>query len=471
RTLDFPITFNGVGGTFQLAGNLTLGTTRAITLTAGTLDLNNFTFTGASLSSNGTGVRSLQFGTTGQITLVGNAATILDFTTATNFTYTGTLRIYSNYNGATGTRTFNFGGTAGATTTNDFDVSIGTSGTGLVIRAGTDSVDLAGVYNNVDLTGLTMTIPNSAKTIYGNLTIPGTGGALTAGANALTFAGTGTQTITTNGRTLDFPITINGVGGTFQLQDNLLQGTTRAFTHTNGTLNLNGKTLTVGTTYTTAAGTKNLTFNGGTLICPAASVTSFNNAVPAGFTTTAGSGTGTISMTAATAKTFVGGGVTYNCDIDNNGAGALTITGINTFNTIKSSYANATANTSILLPAGNTTITVGIVGGSASNKILALSTAANTRANVVISNASIQTASFLSTNSIVFIAGTLPTDGSVPWRWYLANSVNNGDTFGAVFQRYNIDAPIIYYIRSGTTFKVPYDWNNANNSVHLYGGG
>jgi hypothetical protein len=69
-----------------------------------------------------------------------------------------------------------------------------------------------------------------------------------AGTGATTFAATsGTQQITTNGQTLDSPLTFNGIGGTFAFQDALTQGSTRAFTITNGTVQLkNGVTSTVG---------------------------------------------------------------------------------------------------------------------------------------------------------------------------------------------------------------------------------
>jgi hypothetical protein len=66
---------------------------------------------------------------------------------------------------------------------------------------------------------------------------------MTVGANTNTtvFAATsGTQQITTAGKTFDFPLTFNGAGGTFAFQDALTQGSTRAFTITNGTVQLKG---------------------------------------------------------------------------------------------------------------------------------------------------------------------------------------------------------------------------------------
>ena len=103
---------------------------------------------------------------------------------------------------------------------------------------------------NVDFTGFAGTLGSiSTATVYGNLKLS-TGMTLTATSNALFFSATsGTQQITTNGKTIDFPLTFNGVGGTFQLQDALTMGSTRTATLTNGTLDLNGKTMTVGTRF------------------------------------------------------------------------------------------------------------------------------------------------------------------------------------------------------------------------------
>jgi hypothetical protein len=174
---------------------------------------------------------------------------------------------------------------------------------------------------------------------------------IAASANTLTFGATsGTHTITTNAKTLDFPITFNGVGGTFALGGALTLGSTRLTTLTNGTLSLAGYTFSTGT-FATATGTKNITFNAGTLTVTGSGATAFNNAQPTNFSTTAGTGTGYISMTSASAKTFVGGGSTFNCTLSQDGAGALTITGSNTLADIR----NTTQPVSVLFTAGTTT--------------------------------------------------------------------------------------------------------------------
>jgi len=79
---------------------------------------------------------------------------------------------------------------------------------------------------------------------------------LSADTGTTTFAATsGIKTITTNGKTVDAPLTFNGVGGTFQFADALTQGSTKAFTITNGTVKLKaGTTNTVGS-FATGSGT------------------------------------------------------------------------------------------------------------------------------------------------------------------------------------------------------------------------
>jgi hypothetical protein len=269
-------------------------------------------------------------------------------------------------------------------------------------------------------TSNTMTLATSINTptCYGNWT-NGTGITL-SGSSSLTFAGRTTQTITSASKTFTQPITINSPSGTFQLQDAFTTATFVATTFTNGTLDLNGFTYTVGTRFTTATGTKNLTFNGGTLICPDPNTTSFNNANPTNFTTTAGTGTGTISMTAATAKTFVGAGSTFNCTINQGGAGALTITGSNTFSNI----TNTVQPASILFTAGTTsTFTNFSLSGTSGNLITIGSVTA--ASHTLSKSSGTVSADFLSISRSTAAGGA---------GWYAgANSTDGGNNTGWIF--------------------------------------
>lgn len=249
---DSSMTFNGVGGSWQLVDNLTTGSTRTVTLTNGTLDLNNQTLSTGLFSSSNSNTRSIAFGT-GNITLTGSNTTILLLTTSTGLSVTGTKSFNANYSGSTGTRTFAVGSAgSGATEANAVNVSI-TNGTDIA------TITSNRVLGSLDFTGFAGTLTNTAYTLYGNLTTS-SGMSIDAGASAITFAATsGTKTITTNGKTFDFPMNFTGVGGTWEFADALTQGSTRAFAIANGTVKLKaGATSTVGAFATSGSNQKYL---------------------------------------------------------------------------------------------------------------------------------------------------------------------------------------------------------------------
>jgi hypothetical protein len=329
-------------------------------------------------------------------------------------------------------------GTWDSTSTTNWSATSGGTG-GASVPTASDNVYFD-ANSNVLATAFTVTMANSprvcndftASGLDGTMTLAGTSIGLTVSGSLFfpatnftrsytgvtTFVATTTgKTITTNGKTIT-TVAVDGVGGAWTLQDALTVG--NQCTLTNGTLDLNGKTLTCPTRFITDTGTKNLTFNGGTVICSGASTTSFNNAAPTNFTTTAGTGTGTISMTAATAKTFVGGGSTFNCTLQNAGAGALTITGSNTFTSI----SNSVQPTTFTFTAGTTTtVTNWNVSGTAGNLITIGSV---TAASHTLSKASgTVSADFLS------ISRSTATGGA---SWYAgANSTNGGNNSGWIF--------------------------------------
>ena len=241
------ITINTSTLTVKLGASFTASGT--VTLTQGTLDLNNFNFLMQRFISNNTNVRTIAFGTA-EIQITGNNSDMWQVQDATNLTMTGNKTVNMTYSGATGTRVFYQASTAGG--------SINTA-INCKVSAGTDTVLVLTHINNLDFTGFSGTLGGNSKTIYGNLTFS-TGMTISAAAITITFAGTsGTQQITTNGKTLDFAITFNGIGGTFQFQDALTMGSTRAMNLTNGTLKLKaGTTNTVGSFSTSGTTTKYL---------------------------------------------------------------------------------------------------------------------------------------------------------------------------------------------------------------------
>jgi hypothetical protein len=336
--LAAAIVTDNATGTVQLLDNL--ATSGTVTLTSGTLDLNDFDLTCNIFSSNNSNTRAIAFGT-GQIDVTGNNGTVFAMSAMSNFTYTGTSKINLTYSGGVGTRTIATGLiSSGATETNALNFNV---------TAGTDIISMGQVFKNLDLTGFSggWQTPTSTRTMYGNLTFS-SGITLFSGTVGFQFLATsGTQEITTAGQTLDFPIVQDGVGGTVQLQDNLTMGSTRAFTLTEGTLDLNDKVLTAGSVSTSNSNTRSIDFGrNGVINCEG----EFTATTATGLTT---AGRGRIKMSSASAKTFAGGGANYSAAaLEQAGAGTLTITGANTFDDITNS--NATAS-QITFPANTTT--------------------------------------------------------------------------------------------------------------------
>lgn len=170
-----------------------------------------------------------------QINIAGSNIVVLRGDTGS--TITGNPVVNLTYAGGVGTRTIGIGV---PTEANAMSVNV---------TAGTDIIGWAtSSIRNFNTTGFSGTLNNTTRTFYGDVVIASTTTMGAGGTNVNTFAKTtGTQTVTTNGKTFDFPITVNGAGGTVEFSDALTQGSTRAFTITNGTVKFKaGVTSTVG---------------------------------------------------------------------------------------------------------------------------------------------------------------------------------------------------------------------------------
>ena len=265
------ITLNGTGGgSWQLLSDLSTSLTGTLTLTAGTLNLNDFNLRCGVFSSNNSNVRSLQFGT-GVVNLTGAGVT-WNASSNTNFTMTGSRVINTISTATSGVREIQVG-TWAATTSPSVNVT-----------GGTARIVLTGSYLNLNTTGFTGQIDGGTRTIYGNLTL-GTGSTMQSTSNLTTFAPTNTtSTVTTNGVLINCPVTINGPGGTLLLGDNF---TTAAFTFaiTEGTLDLNGQTFNPYLISSSGSGTRSIITTGSTFNITGNATTVWNVAA-ANFTIT-----------------------------------------------------------------------------------------------------------------------------------------------------------------------------------------
>jgi len=246
--------FDTVNGTVQLQDPLTIDA--QVALDSGTLDLNNNNLTlsttnNFAFDSSNSATRTIAFGTAG-INISNAGSFVWNTSNNTNLTTTGTTKIVTIGTGST-TCSVSTGSLSEANAVS-FKFNAGTYTLTFLNSAG-DTV------KNVDFTGFAGTLAaTSTAIIYGDLTLA-TGMTLTASPSAMTFGATsGTQTITSNGKTMDFPITINGGSSTtLSCADALTLGSTRALTFALGVLQLKaGTTNTVGSFATSGATLKYL---------------------------------------------------------------------------------------------------------------------------------------------------------------------------------------------------------------------
>jgi fibronectin-binding autotransporter adhesin len=351
-------------GTLQLQDNCvsTSSNTGSLTLTSGTLDLNEFNLsTNGRLTYSGENPRSIDFGSAGKIYLAydgGATFTIINSPIVTNFTIAGTSHIEANGNNTSGARTFALGGSGGF-------LLDGSNAPNIYISAGTDTININSFIGTLDFTGFSGTFSNGTATrrLYGDLVLSSTMTFSGGTASFIFDKESGTQTVTTNGIVVDAPIQVGVTNSpTLELQDNMTIGSTRTFTFTNGTLDLNDKVLTTGSVSTSNSNTRSIDFGrNGVINCEGA----FTATTATGLTT---AGRGRIKMSSASAKTFAGGGANYSAAaLEQAGAGTLTITGANTFDDITNS--NATAS-QITFPANTTTSVRKLsVSGSSGNLV------------------------------------------------------------------------------------------------------
>jgi len=404
---DRNFTFNGLGGTWQLQDALTSSVSRTCTLTAGTLNLNNYTATFGFFSSNNTNTRSLAFGASGKIVVSGNNTTILNMSDATNFTTTGTSRIELSYSGSVGTRTITPPAT-GATEA---------AALSFYVIAGSDTFQISGSarFLNFDLTGFSgpLTFASSGR-FFGNFVLPSTLVSLSVSGTSLTFSKTtGTQTLTTSGFTIPVPLVEDGVGGTLQLIDNL--NVSAQLTVVNGTLNANDKNITLDNFSSSYSSTRTIALGSGTWTVTG-SGTVWNTTTTTGLTVT---GTAFINCTSASAKTFAGGSATYPT-LNNGGSGALTITGNGTYDTI----SNTVQPTTFTFSSGSTkTVTNFNVSGTAGNLVTINSSTPGSAATLSKSSGNVY-------RNYLNIQDSTATGGA---GWYAADSVDSGNNTGWIF--------------------------------------
>lgn len=372
--------FVSTTGTITLGSAYTQSTT--FTFTQGTLNLNGFTFSPSTFSSNNSNTRALQFGT-GSINVTGSGGNLWNLT-STGFTYTGTPTVNISNNSATASTVT----MTGATAANALNFNFTTGTYALTISAST-------TWNNLNFTGFTGTLTGSSTySVFGSLTL--VSGMTYTSTGAVTFGATSTgKTITVAGKTLG-ATTFNGAGGGWTLQDAFVSS--GAITLTNGSLDTNNQTISSTTFVYSGTGTASLTL-GTSVLTLSGTGTAWSFATATGLTFSGASASIILSDNTTTAKTFAGGGYTYgSLQIGATGGSTAiatyTFTGANTFNAFSSTKSVAST---LAFPI-NTTTTFKLftVSGSAGNLITVKSGTNGTKTTLSFTGTGVVSVDYLS---------------------------------------------------------------------------
>lgn len=245
-------------------------------------------------------------------------------------------------------------------------------------------------------------------------------------STAITIAGTSSISlyarsgqfldITSAGRTWAQSFIIYAEQGTVRFIDGFV--TTGVVALNSGSLTVTSTNVTASTINLSSSRTRILNMGSGTWTGSGSGATVWDATTTTGLTLNAQ--TSTISLTSASAKTFIGGGLNYY-NIVQAGAGALTISGNNTFNNITNTVTPATVT---FTASSTNTFTNFNLNGTAGNLVTINSSSAGTRAT--LSKASgVVSVSYLS------IQDSAATGGAT---WNASgNSVNSGNNLGWIF--------------------------------------
>jgi len=240
----------------------------------------------------------------------------------------------------------------------------------------TVTLDCPRAAGNLTATNYTGTSASSGgPQFFGNVALSPTA---FFGGSQLELAGRSSQTFTSNGVTISTNLVMQGIGGTYSQQDNLVVAYPLIVPE--GTWNANGHNVTApevedggsSIAHGIQMGSGTWTLNG------TGSVWSITGSP---VTITPSTSTIAITNTSSTAKTFAGAGQTYNnLQITPGGTGAVSITGANTFASLVCTGGSKT----ITMPSSTTTTITGKLNlvGAPSNLITLNASTPSTAATI-----------------------------------------------------------------------------------------
>jgi len=364
------------------------------------------------------------------------------------------------------------------TTTNWSNTSGGPGGASVPTAIDTVYFDQAGTYTvtctgalaclDLNVTAGSVTFAQGTSptfAISGSMSL--IAGTVWSATGTITFnsASTG-KTITTNGTTISGAVTFNGVGGSWTLGSALTSSS--SITLTNGSFNASTYDVTCTTFSSSNSNARTLSLGSGTWTLSGTG-TVWDTSTTTGLTFNKNTANIVLSNTTTTARTFAGGGRTYNKLTigGTTGTSTLTFTGSSTFSELAST--KTVAHTITFTGGTTTTVTTWSITGTSGNVVTLNSDVAGTAYTLAKAGGGYLTGiDYLNVRDAI---GSPISD-----TWYIGeNSVINTTAPNqgyALFttQRAN-NAVVVLTSTTSASWVVPSDWNSYNNSIHLIGGG
>jgi hypothetical protein len=262
---------------------------------------------------------------------------------------------------------------------------------------------------NIDMSGRTsaMTLSTAQPSfVYGSWT-NGSGTAL-SGSGTITFAGEGTKTITSAGKSFTGDITIDAYGGTVELADALTIPNNSRINVTNGTFDTKNFNVTGGGLISSNNNVRTVKFGSSTLTFAGA-----NSPNPIGFggtNLTFDAGTSQINCSATNAQILGSSQTFYNVSFTSTSTGTRVIAGANTFNNL-SLTASATGLSQLNLNDFGQIITgtLTIAGSSATQRAFVFSNTLGTPRTLTVNSLSANDCDFRDITIAGTAAGASPT--------------------------------------------------------------
>ena len=266
-------------------------------------------------------------------------------------------------------------------------------------------------------TGITLSHAASA-TRYGSYTLGS--GVTVSGTITQTFSGRGTMVFTSAGKTITFFVFVDTPSGTLQLGDAFTS--TQTILVNSGTFNANNYNLTCTTFSSSNSNTRTITMGSG-LWTLSSTGTVWNTLTATNLTLNKNTANILLSNTTTTARTFAGGGLTYNKLTVGGATGTsvLTISGTNSFTEVASTK---TVAHTVRFSSDQGTIGIWSITGTSGNVVTVDSNTAGTRRTFNLTNVT-SGINFLSVKDI----GVNQTD-----RFYVGtNSTNVSNNLNVLF--------------------------------------